>query len=590
MSKLLVFVSLYLKPQWRLFVIALLTGLIAASASGLGIPLMFAVVFPVIFTGIEMLPHAIQPYLEGRSEQQILLGTCLLMPAVFILRGLAMWGNSIVVNLLAIRVLTSMRMSFFTRLHHLPIALFEGYQKGDLISRVVGDAAKVQIIMTTISNDIVKQPITCLCALVAFFSLLISQGADWTFALNIFFVALALYPIISFGRRIAARSHKAQADIGNLNSLVQQNLEMQREVRAYAMESQQVADFERVSDRYATNILKLVKYQKALLPVMETVTALALAFLLVRGKLAGMNYYDFMALAAALFFAFDSMKKTGRSFNRFNEAQGAIARLSELLELPNDMPEPESPLEMKDVRGDIDFKNASFAYATGEVALRDVNLHIPAGQIVGLVGPSGAGKTTFASLIPRFYDITEGSLCVDGVDVREVTQHQLRENIALVGQHAMLFSGTIRENIGLGREGCSDAQIMAAAQASSVMSFANQMPLGLDTQLGNAGAGLSGGQRQRVAIARAFIKDAPILILDEATSALDSKSEQEIQVELNRLAQGRTTLIVAHRFSTIAMAHRILVFDQGSIVGDGTHDELYEGCPLYRELYDKQGL
>lgn len=305
----------------------------------------------------------------------------------------------------------------------------------------------------------------------------------------------------------------------------------------------------------------------------------------------GMNFTDFIAIAGALFFAFDSMKRAGTAWNRFNEAQGSIKRLTEVLYEPNGIPEPETPRKFEQpVRGEIRFREVSFGYDPEKPVLRDVNLTIPPGQIVGLVGPSGAGKTTFAALIPRFYEVTKGSVEVDGIDIRDLRTHDLREQLSLVGQQALLFSGTIRENIALGRQDATEEQIMAAADAAAVSKFLDSQPKGIDTKLGQGGSGLSGGQRQRVAIARAFVKDAPILILDEATASLDAESEREIQEELDKLAQGRTTLIVAHRFSTIRNAHRILVFDGGRIVGDGTHDELYATCALYKELYDRQGI
>jgi subfamily B ATP-binding cassette protein MsbA len=321
------------------------------------------------------------------------------------------------------------------------------------------------------------------------------------------------------------------------------------------------------------------------------VTALALAFLLVRGRMCGLDLTDFMAIAASLFFTFDSMKRAGTAWNRFNEAQGALKRLSEVLLEPNTIPQPENPQSFAGrVKGEICFHHVNFAYEPGKPVLRDINLTIPAGQVVGLVGPSGSGKTTFASLIPRFYEVTGGAVTVDGIDVRDLRSQELRGQLSLVGQQALLFAGTIRENIRLGRMTASDAEVLSAADSAAVSKFLPNQPRGIDTELGQGGAGLSGGQRQRVAIARAFVKDAPILILDEATASLDAESEREIQEELDKLAQGRTTLIVAHRFSTIRNAHRILVFDAGRIVGDGTHDELYAGCPLYKELYDRQGI
>ncbi len=555
---------------------------------------MVKYVFPVVFPqagGAEpdLLVHV--PALKQLSHDSLLILACASMPAIFVVRGVAMWLNAVLVNVMGIRILETIRMAVFHRVQELPIAFMESRRKGDIISRILADTSNVQHILTSVANDLVKQPVTALCALSAFVYLLVVSGQGLLFFVNLVFISLAAWPVMVFGKRISNKSHRSQQGLGELNTSVQQNLENQREVRAYAMEEREIAEFRSISDRFCNNYVKLVKYQKALVPVMEIVTALALSFLLVRGRLYGMQFTDFIAIAGALFFAFDSMKRAGTAWNRFNEAQGSLKRLTEVLYEPNTIPEPEEPLQFEQpVRGEIRFRNVSFGYDPEKLVLRDVDLTIPAGQIVGLVGPSGAGKTTFATLIPRFYEVTEGAIEIDGVDVRNVTTHDLREQLALVGQQALLFAGTIRENIALGKEGATEEEILAAAESAAVTKFLSSQPKGINTKLAQGGEGLSGGQRQRVAIARAFVKDAPILILDEATASLDAESEREIQEELDKLAQGRTTLIVAHRFSTIRNAHRILVFDGGRIVGDGPHEELYESCPLYKELYDRQGI
>ncbi|MBQ4614916.1 MAG: ABC transporter ATP-binding protein [Akkermansia sp.] len=594
LNRIFYFVRNFLFPHLRWVIATLITGLIASAASGMGVPLLVKYVFPVVFfQGAGEEPEILQlvPQLRELSPSHLLLLACAAMPIIFAIRGFAMWANAVLVNYLGIRILERLRMQVFCKVQALPMAFIEGRRKGDIISRILADTSNVQNILTHVSNDLVKQPVTCVCALCAFIWLLVSTGQGLLFFVNMLFVALAAWPIIVFGKRIAEKARRAQEGLGELNSIVQQNLETQREVRAYAMEERQIEDFTASSRNFCRNTVKLVKYQKALVPVMEVVTALALTFLLVRGRLCGMTLTDFVAVAAALFFTFDSMKRAGTAFNRLSEAQGSLTRLEEVLLEPDSMPDPVEPLPMpKRVKGDITFENVSFAYDTGKVVLRDINVHIPAGQIVGLVGPSGAGKTTFASLIPRFYDVTQGAIKVDGVDIRSVRKHDLREQLSLVGQQALLFSGTIRENIALGRPGATPEELKSAADSAAVSSFLSTQPKGMHTKLGQGGNGLSGGQRQRVAIARAFVKDAPILILDEATASLDAESERDIQQELDGLAQGRTTLIVAHRFSTLRNAHRILVFDQGRIVGDGPHDELYASCPLYKELYDRQGI
>lgn len=595
MKRVVYFLKRFLLPHIVLFMTVLLTGVMAASVSGLGVPFMVKYVFPVVFRDENgPVPELLEllPSLTELSPNVLLMLACATLPVIFIVRGLALWGNAVLVNVLGIRILELLRMAVFNRVQELPISFMEGRQKGDMLSRVVADTQNVQNILSSIANDLVKQPFTCLCALSAFIYLLVQSGHGVLFLVNVIFIALAAWPIIVFGRRISQKALRAQQGLGALNTAIQQNLETQREVRAYALEEREIKDFCAVSDAYCNNYVKLVKYQKALIPVMEIVTALALSFLLVRGRQFGMSLTDFIAMAGALFFAFDSMKRAGNAFNRFNEAQGALMRLAEVLDEPNDIPEPEHPLTLaQPVRGDITFRHVSFSYKKdGEFALRDIDVHIPAGQIVGLVGPSGAGKTTFASLIPRFYEATSGSVELDGVDIRRLRQHDLREELALVGQQALLFTGTIRDNIRLGKQDATDEEIMAAADAAAVSKFLDSQSRGADTELGQGGAGLSGGQRQRVAIARAFVKNAPVLILDEATASLDAESEREIQEALDELAKGRTTLIVAHRFSTIRHADRILVFEGGRIVGDGSHEELYQSCALYKELYDRQGI
>lgn len=595
MKKLSYFLKRFLMPHIFLFVIVLGTGVLAAASSGLGVPLLVKYVFPVVFReegGATPELLEIFPSLLELSPNILLMLACATLPAIFIVRGVSVWLNAVMVNVLGIRILETLRMAVFNRVQELPVAFMEERQKGDIISRVVADTQNVQNILSSIANDLVKQPITCVCALTAFIWLLIHSGHGILFLVNVAFIGLAAWPIVVFGRRISQKAQRAQEGLGALNASIQQNLETQREVRAYALEEREIRDFRVVSDGYCNNYVKLVKYQKALIPVMEIVTSLALAFLLVRGKMLGMNLTDFIAMAGALFFAFDSMKRAGNAFNRFNEAQGGLARLSEVLEEPNTIPDPENPVKPEQpIRGDITFRNVSFAYNKDSgPALRDINVHIPAGQIVGLVGPSGAGKTTFASLIPRFYEVSSGSVELDGVDIRDMAQHDLREELSLVGQQALLFTGTIRDNIRLGKLNATDEEIKAAADAAAVSKFLSSQSKGLDTKLGQGGAGLSGGQRQRVAIARAFVKNAPVLILDEATASLDAESEREIQESLDELAKGRTTLIVAHRFSTIRNADRILVFEGGRIVGDGPHEELYASCPLYKELYDRQGI
>ena len=284
---------------------------------------------------------------------------------------------------------------------------------------------------------------------------------------------------------------------------------------------------------------------------------------------------------------YDPMKKLGEVHNRLKQGGVSLARLEEILLAPESTPEPSAPRRIEQVRGAIAFHDVSFSYGDAP-ALRDISVNIPAGQIVALVGPSGSGKTTFASLVPRFYDPVAGSVLLDGVDLRELRKKDLRDHITLVPQEAVLFSGSIEDNIRLGKAGATSEQVLAAARHANAHDFILNQPQGYDTPVGERGAQLSGGQKQRISIARAFLRDAPVLILDEATSALDSESEARIQQELSELARGRTTFIIAHRFSTIKIADRILVFEGGRIVGDGTFAELEQSHDLFRRLLEQQ--
>jgi ATP-binding cassette, subfamily B, bacterial MsbA len=335
--------------------------------------------------------------------------------------------------------------------------------------------------------------------------------------------------------------------------------------------------------------MKVVKYRQAISPSVEIVAATGFALALYFGVREGMTQKDFMALGTALFMAYEPIKKLGVINTLFRQADAAIERLEFILHEPDSILDPASPKPFRTPQQAIRFENLSFAY-DDEPVLREVNLEIPIGKVIALVGPSGAGKSTFASLIPRFYDPQSGRITLDGTDLREFTKKDLRSHIAVVPQMPSLFVGTIEENIRIGRLDATDAEVIEAARKAHADEFIRTLPDGYQTQVGERGDQLSGGQRQRIAIARAFLRDAPILILDEATSALDSESEAMVQHALAELVKGRTTFIIAHRFSTITIADRILVFEGGRIVADGSHEQLRAGNAIYQSMVGGQGL
>jgi subfamily B ATP-binding cassette protein MsbA len=342
--------------------------------------------------------------------------------------------------------------------------------------------------------------------------------------------------------------------------------------------------------------MKIVKYAQALTPAIEVISAAGIAVTLVYAYRSGLKLETFIALITALYSSYEPVKKLGALNNELKRGTAALDRLEVVLHEPVTIADPAQPAAVGRLRGDVTFEGVTFAYQADVPVLRDVSIAIPAGTVCALVGPSGAGKSTFANLVPRFYEVASGRVAIDGVDLRAMRLADLRRNIAVVSQDPVLFNDTILENLLLGRavrpelaeRGATRAEVEQAARDAFAHNFITTLPQGYETVVGERGASLSGGQRQRIALARAFLRNAPILILDEATSALDSESEAFIQAALQKLVVGKTVFIIAHRFSTIRDATKILVFDRGQIVAHGTHTQLYGGNALYKSLFDRQ--
>ena len=334
-----------------------------------------------------------------------------------------------------------------------------------------------------------------------------------------------------------------------------------------------------------------MKYNYLISPSVEVLSVFGICLAIYLGAQKGLTLEIFTPIIMAMYFAYEPVKKLGAISASLRAAEASLERVEHILHAEDTMPDVEKPRVLDSVNGEVQFDKVQFSYGD-EPILTDVDLTVKPGQTVALVGPSGAGKSTFVSLIPRFYEVNGGGVKIDGVDVRDLSKKDLRSQIALVSQQPLLFSGTISDNIAIGKPGATKQEIENAAKHAYAHDFICSLPDGYETTVGERGEGLSGGQRQRVAIARAFLKDAPILILDEATSALDTESESQIQSALRELSDGRTTFLIAHRFSSIRDAERILVFDKmpvgGQVVADGSHDELYAGSSLYKDLYDKQ--
>ncbi len=566
----------YLKPVARIFVVALLFGLLFGVSSGFGIPFMTQKVFPMIF----------DDEAEGLSIL-MLVGVASLIPLAFAVRGISGFLNTYLINLCGIRVLEAIRADIFAKYQALPLGFLQKRSSGDLVSRCLADTNAVQLTITNVANDLIKQPLTLLGA-IGYLTYASLQSREVFFLLVCMaIIPICIVPIRIFGKKMLKRSRQAQIQLGGMTGFVSENLRSAREIRAFNLEDRQRERFREQIQKLLTFQLKLVKYKKGMPPVVEVVASFGLALAFLYAYQAGLTLGVFLPLFIALYMCYDPVKKLGMMQNQLQKGRGALERLDEIMREPVTIRDPESPREIGRLTGDVVFAGVSFAYDQVPV-LRDITVHLPQSQVYALVGPSGAGKSTFANLIPRFFDPTEGAVRIDGIDIREMRLKDLRSNIAVVSQDPVLFDDTIVNNILIGRPGASRDNVLRAAENAYAREFIEALDHGFETDVQESGTRLSGGQKQRIALARAFLKDAPILILDEATSALDSESEEKIKDALRRLVQGRTVLMIAHRFSTLSLVDRILFFEEGRITAEGPHEKLYETCAPYRNLYERQ--
>ncbi len=584
----------YVQPVRIWVALGVVAGMIAAALSGFGLPFMTQYVFPVVF-GVQPAPEWLTSFLtahlpEGWSlEETTLWAAALLVPLIMLLRGLATYFNSYLLSLAGMRMLTHLRSDLFTRLQWLSFSFHDRRSRGDLMTAVLQYTQNLQQQLIAVLNDVVIQPLTLIAA-IAYLAYAALTNDESAILLGNLLITAGCVPLVRFvGRRILKQAAAALAGMNVITSTVEETFNTQREVRAFNLQSRQEKLLQKVIRLYNGLLLRMTAWRQGLSPAIEIVSALALSYSLYRGCSDGLTLEQFSAIAFAFYFCYDPIKRLGTVSNQCVMMGVCIRGLNSILLAKDETPEPASPKHLPSpTEGTVDFNKVSFSYVRGVPVLKNINVHVPAGQIVALVGPSGSGKTTFINLICRFYDVCSGSVCIDGVDVRELSRAERTRAIGLVSQFSALFHDTIRENIRVGRPEASDAEVLSAGDRARVTEFTDTLPEGYDRMLAEGGGGLSGGQRQRVSVARAFLRNAPILILDEATSALDMRSEAYIQASLEELAHGHTTFIIAHRFSTIRMAQRILVFEAGRIVADGSHQELYESCMLYRHLYNEQ--
>ncbi|WP_035602783.1 ABC transporter ATP-binding protein [Haloferula sp. BvORR071] len=615
----------YLAQVKGTFLAGVLSGILFAIISGYGMPALVEKVFPLIF-GSPRVEEVRQVLGEAKGSQEegdklmeaafpksiekfertnktrlwveehvgkehawmaTLVIACALIPIVALLRGIAGFMNTYLVTAAGLHVLREIQQSVFDKLQRLPLSFFTQRRTGELISRVISDSNMLQGVVTTISNDLIKQPFTLIGALTYLGIQSYKNKESFFLLICLLSIPVAALPVRLLGKRLMRKAAAMQREAGDNSAVLAETLGATREIRAFNLEQMMGKRFLDGIGRWTKFHLKVIKYRYMSPPAIEMISAAVVAAALGYAATRGFSLEQFLPLVMALYMSYDPLKKLGEIHNRMKQGEASLDRLETILNADEGATDPPNPVQIDKVSGAVRFEKVSFAYGDTP-ALHEISLDVPAGQVVALVGRSGAGKTTFASLLPRFYDPSEGSIHLDGVDLRELRLKDLRDHITIVPQEAVLFAASIFENIRLGRRNATEEEVKEAARQAHAHEFIMQQPQGYDTQVGERGAQLSGGQKQRISIARAFLKNAPVLILDEATSALDSEAESFIQQELADLTKGRTTFIIAHRFSTIRIADRILVFEQGRIVGDGTFQELEAKHEMFRALLEMQ--
>lgn len=510
---------------------------------------------------------------------------------IYLVKGACDYAGNYLVNYVGFSVVTDLRQRVFDRVLRQDAQFFETNSTGRLMSSIMSDIEKIQVATSHILADWMRQLFT-----IAGLLFVVLQ-TDWKLALvSLSVLPGVLIPTIRLGKRIRSTTRKTQDYAGELNQILQETITGHAVVKSFGAEDIESNRFHAAAARLKKSNLRYVLQQAAPSPLIEFFAAMTIVVLLGYArnqiKLGAMSVGDFASFLTALLMLYEPVKRLTGIHNIFQQAFGASAKVFEYLDRSQTVAEKPNAVKLSKFEKGVTFENVSFRYPTTAegLVLDSIQLHVKAGEVIALVGPSGAGKTTLANLVPRFYDPTSGRILIDGRDLREFRLNSLRDKIGIVAQETFLFNDTIANNIGYGSPNADRARIEAAARNALADEFILQLPEGYDTIIGERGLKLSGGQRQRISIARALLKNAPILILDEATSHLDSESEILVQRALANLMANRTVIVIAHRLSTIRRADKIIVLDRGQIAETGTHEELVVRGGIYQRLHELQFL
>ena len=514
---------------------------------------------------------------------------CITLLSVFFTKNLFLYIKNILLRIVELKLVKDIRDRLYKHIQTLSLGYFHKKQTGSITSIVMNDVEQLQVALAVVFQRLFVEPINILTFVTLLFII------SWKLALiAIVIIPLAGITIIGIGKSIRRKSRRTQEKIAEIMQILTETLTSIRIVKAFVNEKEEVKKFTGESQNYFKLLLKRARLDLISAPVTESFGVIIGVVLLWYGGLEvlstqGVSAEDFIRFIVILFAILGPIKQMSNVNLKIQVGAASAERIFELLDTPPEIVEDLNPVDLKVFKNSIEFDKVHFEYNDGDsLVLDQVTFSIKKGEVVAMVGPSGSGKSTIADLIPRFYDVTTGSIRIDGHDLRKATLASIRGNMGIVTQEVILFNDTIKNNIAYAQPNVSDDAIKQAAEAANALDFIEKSPEGFNTLIGERGVNLSGGQKQRLAIARALLKNPPILILDEATSALDTESEKKVQNAIENLMKDRTALVIAHRLSTVQNADKIIVINEGHVVEIGTHNQLYENDGLYRRLYDIQ--
>ena len=561
----------YVKPYKSWLVISMVCMVIVASMAGaqayLVKPLLDEIFFNKNGTMLKLVP--------------------LVIMGVFLVKGLFSYSYNYFLQKVGQSIIRDLRNLLYSHIQSLPLSFFQKKPTGELISRILSDVTLIQGAVSNVLVGILKDT----CQVIFLIGVIFYQ--DWRMAsIAMISLPLVIYPIVNFGRRHRRLSRGSQQTTAQVSNILYETITGNRIVKAFSMEKYEVSRFAKTLDELFAIVMRNTRIGAISSPLMEVLGGVGISLVVWYGgsqvladKSTPGTFFSFLT---ALIMIYQPIKGVSAINNSLQQGIAAAERVFDVLDIQSDVAEKKDAIELPLIKDSIEFTNARFQYDENAEVLKGINLKVKAGEVLAVVGTSGGGKSTLVNLIPRFYDVSSGSLTIDGTDIRDVTFKSLRNQIGVVTQQTILFNDTVRNNIAYGSPDASEEQIRDAARAAHALNFVDHLPQGFDTVIGESGARLSGGERQRISIARAILKNAPILILDEATSSLDTESEHEVQQAIENLVQSRTTIVIAHRLSTIRNADRIVVIQNGEIVEEGTHDTLLPLEGVYKMLHDMQ--